>query len=121
VVEGLDRLEGPFPRWGLPVVRWGGRRTRPAFDSDGAGAAPVLDCRRNGTLDQAMSVSLNGVEVHRGEFGRPWVFTVHRIPLRPRRGRNELTIEDRNFTHAGTTREQAVLYQRLPVLPASEP
>jgi hypothetical protein len=115
--QGLGALEGPYPQWDLPQVRWGlGPATMLRFASDGEAATLILEARQRGRFGQTIVVQLNGQEVGRHEFGEAFAFEEVRIPLALRRGINELLIEYNEWAAAGG-RPIAVLYRRLQILP----
>jgi hypothetical protein len=115
--EGLDRLEGPYPQWDLPQVRWGlGPATTLVFHGDGKPATLILEGRRNDRRDQSLVVRLNGEEIARHEFGK-FEFRELRVPLAPKRGSNELVLEYGAW-NTETPRATAVLFRRLQILPA---
>ena len=117
--EGLDRAQGPYPQWDLPVVRWGtAPRTRLIFEGDGRAMELILEGRRNDSREQEMVVVLNGAELARYPLGHTFLFIRERLALPARPGQNELVIEYAVGQPEATPRDRAVLFKRLQILPA---
>ncbi|MCC6661838.1 MAG: hypothetical protein IT437_13235 [Phycisphaerales bacterium] len=118
-MEGLDKPQGPFPAWNLPIVRWGVQpRTRLEFKSDGLAAYLDFECESNGLPGQDISISLNGAPVYRYEFLPGRGFTAHRVALSPRAGRNEIEMTYALGIRDARPANRAVLFSRLQVLPS---
>jgi hypothetical protein len=114
--EGLDRAEGPYPQWDLPLVRWArAKKTTLVFETSGGRGELIIESRRNDRDDQGMTVRLNGQEIHRFVFGRGWAFFPHRLELDCLPGRNTIEIEYDHVDGKGTN-ARSVLYRRLQIL-----
>ncbi len=122
-LEGLGPMEGPFPKMNLPVVCWAlGLRTRLEFDNDSDTEAElIMECRRAASRDQTMEVLVNGERVYRFEFASAAAFTLHRIPLRPKAGVNQIEIRYSRTDRTIRGEDRAVLYRRIQVLPRPAP
>src|SRR5439155_15994637 len=116
---GLGPVEGPYPQWSLPRVRWGlGRQTRLGFDSQGAGPMHlVLSCRA-GIADQVLSVFLDGQQIHQQRLPPASAFTALDLPLPiTHSGEHELTLQYAGSdTASADPRARSVLYARLQIL-----
>jgi 4-amino-4-deoxy-L-arabinose transferase-like glycosyltransferase len=114
--HGLDRPEGPYPQWNLPVVRWArGTKTTLTFDSAGGRAELLMECRRNDRPDQALTIRVNSARIHRFEFGSGWAFFPQRLEFDTAPGLNTIEIEY-DHTTGDEKNGRAVLYRRLQIL-----
>src|SRR5262245_905198 len=91
---GLGPVEGPFPKWGLPRVRWGfGRQTQLRFDSDGEAPMHLVISCRAGAPDQVLSVFVDGQRIHQQRLPPATAFTPLDLSLPPMPpGEHELTL-----------------------------
>jgi hypothetical protein len=114
-IKGLYEEEGPYPQWGMPVVRWAhGPRTILKFIGDGRPAQIVLGFRRNEHPDQTFTVSLNGERLEEFEFGPRLKFHHSKIPVQTVKGENTLVFE---YSRTQGDRELTVCFDRIMVLP----
>jgi hypothetical protein len=123
LVEGLGHAEGPYPKMGLPSVRWGlGARTVLRVNGVGRDLEVVMTCRGNGMPGQGVEVWLGDRLVMTHQFGPGNAFETIRVPLGVVRGRREVRIryliEPLRTTSDG--RALAVLYSSLVVTRKSE-
>jgi hypothetical protein len=94
-------------------VRWGvGPGTTLGFKSQGGRARLLLECRRNNSPDQAITIKVNGQEVAARALSDPR-FTGIEAEFESAPGENTITIE---YRRQETDRNLAVLYRRLQVL-----
>ncbi len=118
LVGGLGAVQGPFPQWDLPLVRWGQvPETRLRFTAQAEPMVLVLQCRRNERADLKMTIKLNGEVIREQEFGAAWVWVPILTRMSPRPGPNELTIEYANAD--GPKPGRSVLFRRLQIVPES--
>ncbi len=118
---GLHHLEGPYPHWDLPLVRWGiGPRTALRFRSDGRPHTLRAAARRNDAGNQVLTVYLNGDEVGTYPIGQEYGFTPLAARLGTRPGVNELIIEYASVDTPATPDHRAALFRRLQILPAGD-
>lgn len=122
--DGIGILEGPYPAFDLPHIRWGlGPRTILRFElTSESNPAPVqlrILARRNDDPHQGMHILLNGVEICRHTFGRSAGFHDLRLPLEPRNGTNDLIIEYQSWGTRAEPRPIAVLFREIALRPAS--
>jgi len=117
VAEGLGYIEGPYPEWDLPAVRWGlWPRTQLEFDSDGEPLVLEMVCGTNHLQSQEMTVLLNEEQMGRYSFSRPGEFKEMRILLAPQSGRNVLTLEYQAWDETNPKRPLALLFKRLRIV-----
>jgi hypothetical protein len=116
LTTGLAPFEGPYPQWGLPIVRWAlGRETKLAFSSDTQQSCRMLlDCRSH-HADQCISITVNGKllqQVSIGSKGGEFHRLELQIPAKP--GMNEVLL---GFTHCDDNpqRPAATLFRRLSI------
>ena len=113
---GLEPVEGPYPQWGLPALRWGtGERTAlQVHVPEGCTAMMVVRVRTNAP-DQSVTIFADGVERGCIELSTPGLFAVQRIELGI--GPGEHAIELRYAqSHVEQGRSLAVMYTMLRVL-----
>jgi len=115
--SGLGPAEGPYPDWGLPVVRWGlWPQTQLEFDADGKPLALEIACGTHYLPWQEITILLNGEEVGRYRLGKPGEFMDIRLAVAPRIGRNSLVIEYEARNQADPKRPLALLFKRLRIV-----
>jgi len=120
--EGLGAPEGPYPKWRLPVVRWGfGPRTKLEFPGSDGPMVLNLEGRRQPDVEQTVRVTLNGKEIAQLNF-EGVDFEAFHVPLPDLAESNELVLEysDWRQEHEAQKRSLAVLYRKLQVV-AAEP
>jgi hypothetical protein len=117
---GLGLIEGPYPGWDRPAVRWGlGPKTTLAFD---CGMEPVrlhVAGWHNEPSRSPVVVRCNGAVVGAWTFGaadgdRPSAFLLPSV-----RGTNEVTFEYCSWDRRDPRRPAAVLFRQLQILPDS--
>lgn len=114
VLEGLANAEGPFPDAALPRVRWGlGERTRLSVQGRAGPMLLRLECRRNTSPDQAMTVRINGKELARHVFTAPRVFESIEVEFQATEGANEIILE---YASVEGDRWLAVLFRKIQVV-----
>jgi len=114
-VDGMAPVEGPYPESGLPRVCWGtGTKSRLSLVNASGPMVLHLECRRNNTLDQALTVRINGKQVARHEFKGPLGFDTLEIEFEAREGANEAEFE---YVNTEGDRQLSVLFRRIQVLP----
>jgi 4-amino-4-deoxy-L-arabinose transferase-like glycosyltransferase len=115
--EGLLEEEGPYPQWGLPVVRWGsGTQTGIIFEADGQPLVLFMTCGKHHLEWQEIAVSLNGEQIGQYRFDIPDEFKDIRLPLTPRNGRNVLTIGYQNQDETFPGKPMALLFKQIQIL-----
>jgi hypothetical protein len=118
-VEGLLPEEGPYPRKGLPVVRWGcGPSSRLSVVEGVGGARKVILDGRSDLPGQVVTCQLDGVEIGRHIFAEAGRFEVWEIPLRLSPGAHLLELAYA-ISDPGAGPRRAVLYRKLQIMPAS--
>jgi 4-amino-4-deoxy-L-arabinose transferase-like glycosyltransferase len=116
--DGLKAAEGPYPQFDLPIVRWAQKRTMTlAFRTDGAPMTLVMECRRNDTTSQTMTVRFDGSQVLHFEFGGAWEFRPLQAALNAAAGEHELTFDFANVNEPGSA--WAVLFRKLQIVPTA--
>jgi hypothetical protein len=117
--EGLYSAEGPYPQWGLPIIRWGiGEQTRITFEGDGRESVLAMTCGKHHLQWQEISVSLNGKTISQDRFETQDEFREIRLPLSTRDGPNVLTIEYQNQDNTDPDKPLALLFKRLQIIPS---
>jgi hypothetical protein len=117
--SGLDKLQGPFPKLDLPLVRWGCMpATRLEFETGGEPMYLEFECESNGMPGQAITVTLNGEMLYRHDFPPGRGFTAHRVALSPHEGKNEVLLSYELGVPNARPENRAVLFSRLQILPA---
>jgi hypothetical protein len=111
---GFGPVEGPFPRWGLPKVRWGlGPASRFVVP---ARAARLAIEAQTAQPDQVLTVVVDGVETLKHRFaalGRPDALEVDLPPSRGAPRVIELRYARWADPTAGDPRKMAVLFRRI--------
>jgi len=116
--SGLRSLEGPYPEWNLPVVRWGiWPRTEIRFESDGNLLILSMVCGPHHLLRQDIIVLLNGEQIARYGFDGSFEFSDIRAPLAPSAGGNMLTLQYQSRDTADPEQPLALLFKSLRILP----
>jgi hypothetical protein len=115
-VTGLAPLEGPYPKDGLPQVRWGlGPATVITLDADSA-EDEVLSMQAQSQLaksaNQKMTVSLDGRMIAEHPFAVPGNFDSVTVPLHLSGGRHTVTIRYATWVN-DPNRRAAVLFTSL--------
>ena len=88
--------------------------------SCGAAMRLSLSCRTD-VVNQSLTVLLDGKEIYREPLARRTEFTPLEIPLPiATAGQHELTLRYGAFNAASESRQLAILFERLQVLPVSE-
>jgi hypothetical protein len=91
--SGLGSLEGPYPDWGLPVVRWGlDRQTRLGFQGSGARMTLVAEGRPHMPA-QVLVVLVNGQEAARHVYSGRGGFESLKVTFDSQPGPNEVVLE----------------------------
>ncbi|HLX61437.1 MAG TPA: hypothetical protein VKX17_09165 [Planctomycetota bacterium] len=76
-LEGLAAREGPYPQWGMPVVRWGLYPSTRLVPDDGSSGRMELDCEAQvHKPGQTVAVKAAGKEVFRYAFKNVFSFEV---------------------------------------------
>jgi hypothetical protein len=115
--DGLWVEEGPYPQWGLPVVRWGlGPRTRLTVEAPRQGRYRLTAKAQSQLPRQQMVVRVDGVEVGRFDFTETGRFYDLQFPLDLGPGRHEIELAYSDWSK-NPVRPEAVLYQGLRVVP----
>ncbi len=93
-VSGLNPVEGPYPQWDLPEVRWGiFPETRLEVPSKGVGKWELyMEVRRNDNTGQTLEILLNGESLTRFAFSGAFRFEPIQVALPLREGKNEVVI-----------------------------
>ena len=110
--SGLGDVEGPYPDWGLPVVRWGlGQQTRLVFQGTGSRMQLLAD-GRPGVPAQVLVVLVNGREIARHAYSRQGGFETLALDFDTKPGPNEIVLRYGAAETAGE-RALAVLFKTL--------
>jgi hypothetical protein len=117
---GLGPPEGPVPEAFLPVFHWGyAPATTLVVDSPAAGTGRLVTDLLSYSLNQTVTITLNGVELHRQTLARINQKERLAVALPLRAGANELVIA---YTECLVTdydaRKLAAIFLSLRVLPA---
>jgi hypothetical protein len=121
--KNLGPVEGPFPNWGLPRVRWGlGTQTRLQFDSKQDAPMRLSMSCRSGTSDQVLTVLLDGKEIFNQSLPGGKAFTAidFLLPVLAD-GEHELTLAySASDSSSEAARSLSVLFDRLQILPVTD-
>jgi 4-amino-4-deoxy-L-arabinose transferase-like glycosyltransferase len=117
IISGMNPLEGPYPQWGLPQVHWGlYPETRLNIPHQGTGSAELyLEARRNDSMTQALTISLNGTPLIHHAFNENFQFEPIHSPLSLHAGNNLLVITYANGDQGSWPPNRAVLFRMLQV------
>ena len=117
--RNLGPVEGPFPKWQLPCVRWGlAGQTNLHFDSTQDGPMSLRMSCRSGITDQTLNVLLDGKQIYSQLLAGGKTFTAIEIPLPlTTRGEHELTFTYSESAKSADSRSLAVLFERLQIVP----
>lgn len=117
-VSNFASLEGPYPQWNLPRVRWGlGPETRIEFVSDEAREVNMVFLVRTSIEDQEMEVSLNNKaikKVHVRSDLKEGAFQEVQVKGVLRKGRNGLVLDYSRWKKDGEKR-LAVLFSLVQI------
>lgn len=119
--EGLAPVEGPYPQWKMPLVRWSFHpAVRLTVSADADGAEHVLELEGSAPMDgQRLTVAVNGEAVDEIEMGKAWAVTGKTVRVRLRAGVNVVEIRSAmGKAVPGKPGESAVLYRKLSLRPA---
>ncbi len=116
LMEGLGPVEGPYPQWQLPVVRWGvGRSTLLTTHAATTGTQRLCISCDSQLPDQRMTIKLDGRTIVTESFPRPNVFLDFEYPLQLTEGDHRIDLEYARSSETDAGR--AVLFQRLSLIP----
>ena len=81
-LTGFGNLEGPYPQWNLPQVRWGlAPKSAIQISTIKGGFAMLVLCGLSYQPDQTLSVIVQGKEVLRHHFEKQGVFETLTVPI----------------------------------------
>ena len=116
---GLAAVEGPYPQWNLPHIRWGlSPETVLYFQGDGLPIDLVIEARRNSRPGQRLQINLNGKDYPSLPFGESLEFQrlITTMPTMP--GENQLILKC-DESGAWGPPNSSVLFKTLQIRPAS--
>jgi hypothetical protein len=121
VKEGLGPQEGPVPEAFLPVFHWGyAPATTLVVDSPVAGTGRLVTDLLSYSLAQTVTITLNGVELHRRTLARINQKERLAVALPLRAGANELAISySQSLVTDYDPRQLAAIFLSLRVLTPS--
>jgi len=114
--DNLDVIEGPYPQWNLPRVRWGlFPATALVVDAPAAGRFTLTASARAPMDDQTISVFVDGQPIGQEKLGPRDTFMDIRLPMDLAAGehRIELRFEKWEQADAPDSRQRTVLFERL--------
>lgn len=115
--EGLNPIEGPYPDWGLPRVRWGlAPRTRLLFSSRG-GPKYLTGMCLGSQPKQSVAIRLNQQLLQKLAVPQAKEFVPFCVPLPTRDPANELVLEYSSWSSSpGDSRKLGVLFKTLQIV-----
>jgi hypothetical protein len=118
--KNLGPVEGPYPQWELPRVRWGfGNETQVWFDGKPGVPMRLSLSGRAGVVNQTVTVLLDGKEIHSQPLPVQRAFTSIDVPLPiTTAGAHEVTLRyGATASAASEARSMSVLFERLQIVP----
>ena len=112
---GMAGVEGPYPQWNLPVVRWGlYPRTVLDVNFKGGGKAVLKVSGETNLPSETMTVNLNGKDVYTYTFKSVSKFEDMEVPIELANGKNTIQF---NYTAGdpNPAKSMAVLFQKLTI------
>ena len=117
-IDGLGPIEGPYPDWMLPQVRWGyGPKSELAVTANRAGEYPIKAWARGAVAGLKMTVKVDGREIGSHTFvnDRDFERFAFAVSLLPGRHAVELAYSD---WAKGADKPMAVLFKSMRLVPA---
>jgi hypothetical protein len=116
-LTGFGAIEGPFPQWNWPEVRWGlGPRSAIHLRNVNPGQRLVL-VGSSAEQGQSLRILAGGEEVAQHQFALPGRFDVIIVPLNPKGGEADLELIYKSWISptAADARPRAVLFRSIQV------
>ena len=120
-IDGIMPIEGPYPQWNLPRVRWGiYPATRLHVQCSQAGDYRlILDMRRSDDPRQAITVSINGQTTITHHFTEAFEFQSLSVEMKLKAGDNTIELRYASGDPDGPP-GRAVLFSKMQVIPVEK-
>jgi hypothetical protein len=117
-LEGLGPLEGPYPSWMLPQVKWGyGPKSTFRVTIDRPGGYRMNGWARAAVVGLEMTVKVDGREIGRHRFANDRDFDRFAFELAVETGRHEIELSYSRW-NATADKPMAVLFKAMRLVPA---
>jgi hypothetical protein len=118
-IAGFLPIEGPFPQWKLPLVRWAqGSSARALFLTDTSGAGQLTMRARSSLAGQSIEVKIDGEDAGNCDLAVPNVFINCSLPVKLMRPATHIELR---FSKSGSQEDgmRSVLFSKLQLDPES--
>jgi hypothetical protein len=116
---GMGPLEGPYPDWMLPQVRWGyGPKSELAITVEHAGDYQIKAWARGAVAGLEMRIDMDGHEIGRHAFVNDRDFERFWFAFRLQRGRHQVELVYSNWMR-NANKPMAVLFKSMQLTPAA--